>query len=135
MKKDRRCFIGPAALAVAMSVSAAKAETVEVRSGVNECIVVWTGASGRQEINTGIPAPCAIHKTLKGELRVYRDGNRSVVLIETSVPDPSRGEKSCITQIRGLAYDAQSATLSKHISRVASCPPFQWDQKMFTALF
>jgi len=135
VKKQRHGFVFAAAIAVSLSTSAANAETIEVKAGNSECIVLWTGEASSQEINVGLPAPCALHKTLAGDVRVYKEKTRSIILIETSVPDPSRGEKSCITQIRALAYSAKTATLSKNISRVASCPPFQWDQKMFTALF
>ncbi len=124
-----------ACVLVNFSCRAAETATVEIKPAGEQCVLIWTGHDRQQEIAAGISGPCALHKTLKGEIRYYKDAGRNIVLIESSQPDPSRGIKSCITNIRAFAYDEQSFVLSAHTSRVASCPPFQWDQKMFTALF
>jgi hypothetical protein len=108
---------------------------LKVQPNVTGCVVVWSGGGAEQSLQIGIPGPCDLHKTLGGDVRVHKDKNRSIVLIEHSVPDPTRGGKTCITEIRALAIEAGQATVSRSTSRVASCPPFQWDQVVFTGLF
>lgn len=108
--------------------------TIEVVAASDRCTIIWTGSSSSRELAVGIPAPCRIHKDLSGKVRYRMQDGRSIALIESSSPDPSRGN-SCLTQIRGVRFDHASVTLSGGVSKVASCPPFQWDDKMFTGLF
>ncbi len=128
-------FVALPALIAAAQIARGDQLPLKVQSNVTGCVVVWSGGGAVQSLNVGIPGPCDLHRNLSGEVRIHKEENRSIVLIEHSVQDPTRGGKTCITEIRALAFDAAQVTLSRSTSRVANCPPFQWDQMVFTALF
>ncbi|NOX44036.1 MAG: hypothetical protein GXP19_09935 [Gammaproteobacteria bacterium] len=54
--------------------------------------------------------------------------------MENSVPHPEL-PNDCITQIQAVMLFEGGAKQSDVKDTVASCPPFQWDTKMFTGLF
>ena len=85
-----------------------------------------------REVATAIPWPCAFHLDRQGAVRVLPHKGQSVVLLESSlVVDPA----NCVTHLQALRLLRTGVKLSESHDRVASCPPFQWDDMMFTALF
>ena len=120
-----------ASQAVASEVDRGK---IDIASDSARCVIAWSGKGRAEDLVVDIPAPCALHKDLEGSIRFFDKGGRRIALIESSAPDPARGD-SCITHVRGVIFDENGAELSEGISKLAACPPFQWDQKMFTGLF
>ncbi|WP_332681031.1 hypothetical protein [Bosea sp. (in: a-proteobacteria)] len=127
-----------AALALAAAPVASATEIgpggATIAPDAGRCLLTWVEAAGRREVDVGLPSPCTLHKDASGKVRLHKRGRDLIALVEHSVPDPARGAR-CITQVRGVLFEKGAATLSPAISRVAACPPFRWDEKMFTGLF
>lgn len=109
------------------------AESAELAAKGDRCVLTWAGENGREELAVGIPFPCAFHREPGGAVRYHLMGSRRLALIEHSTPDPARG--GCLTTIRGVAFDGEAVALSPGLEKVAACPPFRWDEKMFIGLF
>jgi hypothetical protein len=78
--------------------------------------------------------PCQFHRDSSGKLRTKQVGERQVILVENSeqLPPPN---KDCRTEIQAIRSAEQGLEASPAVSRVAACPPFQWDEKVFIGLF
>ncbi|UZZ13293.1 hypothetical protein NDO41_12745 [Ectopseudomonas mendocina] len=78
--------------------------------------------------------PCQFHRDPQGKLRTQQVGSTQVLLVESSEPDepPSR---DCDTTLQAIRTTEQGLEASTVVSRVAACPPFQWDEKVFIGLF
>lgn len=78
--------------------------------------------------------PCQFHRDASGKLRTQQVGARQVMLVESSeqMPPPSQ---DCRTEIQAIRSTEQGLEASPAVSRVAACPPFQWDEKVFIGLF
>lgn len=88
--------------------------------------------SPRREVLTAIPWPCSFHIDRRGAVRVLQHKGQSFALVESAlVVDPS----NCVTHLQAVRATRASVKLSESHDRVASCPPFQWDDMLFTALF
>jgi hypothetical protein len=99
-----------------------------------ECLLQWQGHGKTGEVKLQMPPPCQFHQGRDGMVRVVASQGKQYILVESArrVKDPAQG---CITFIRALAIALRTVRVSPHVSRVATCPPFQWDEMMFTALF
>ena len=64
-------------------------------------------------------------------MRSLRAGAWHLALLETS----TRAGTDCNTQLQGVRINGTRTQVSKHHDRVASCPPFQWDEMVFNALY
>ncbi|MGN7744067.1 hypothetical protein ACTJKT_29310 [Pseudomonas sp. 22526] len=86
-------------------------------------------------IDLSLKWPCQFHRDASGALRTKQVGARQVILVESSepMPAPSRDCRTEIQAIRGGS--GQGLEASSAVSRVAACPPFQWDEKVFIGLF
>lgn len=82
----------------------------------------------------GMPWPCHFHKGKDGKIRVVRNGKYGHVLVEASKPNPAGG-KDCETHLRAIQVAGKKWKVSEHQDKVASCPPFQWDEMVFAGLF
>ena len=81
-----------------------------------------------------LPAPCAFHRAPSAEIRTVQHADSIVLLIESSIPLPqSAGD--CDTKLKAVAIESGNVVVSPHTDQVASCPPFQWDEKVFLGLF
>jgi hypothetical protein len=110
-------------------------ETLTIKPSEAACILTWTGPRGSAELSVGISSPCAFNRDQDGMIRLVGTARGRVALVESSLPDPDRAG-SCITHVRGVLVAADGAvSLSPHISMVAACLPFRWDEKMFIGLF
>lgn len=78
--------------------------------------------------------PCRLHRSVDGTLRVESPHGLPIALIESSRPHPEL-PKDCDTQLQGVRVIGGRPSVSPHTSRVTSCPPFQWDLKLFSGLF
>ncbi|QDH68711.1 hypothetical protein [Marilutibacter alkalisoli] len=78
--------------------------------------------------------PCRFHLDRHGALRIQPVGNSHVLLVESSeaMPPPHR---DCRTVVQAVGSDSHGLKASPVVSRVAACPPFEWDAKMFIGLF
>jgi hypothetical protein len=86
------------------------------------------------DIDLRLKWPCQFHRDAGGELRTKQVGARQVMLVESSerLPPPS---KDCRTEIQAIRGTELGLEASPAVSRVAACPPFQWDEKIFIGLF
>ncbi len=78
--------------------------------------------------------PCRLHRTVAGAVRVESPHGAPTALIESSRPHPQLAQ-DCDTRLQGVRMVNGTLNLSTQTSRVASCPPFQWDLKLFSGLF
>jgi hypothetical protein len=78
--------------------------------------------------------PCAFHRRRDGEVRVLPDRNDSIFLVESSRRDPANPTR-CITEVQAVRVQGRTLRPSPHHDVVTICPPFQWDEVMFRALF
>ena len=81
-----------------------------------------------------IPWPCQVHKDTSDKIRVYRESGKKYFLVESSIPHPEL-PNDCITQLQAVMIFEGGVKQSEFKDTVASCPPFQWDIKIFTGLF
>lgn len=94
------------------------------------CALVEPGQAG---LDLQLKWPCQFHLDREGGLRTRQVGENSVLLVESSekVPD----SQDCRTEIQAVRTHGNGLEASKAVSRVAACPPFQWDDKVFIGLF
>ncbi len=81
---------------------------------------------------TAVPWPCAFHTNPQGQVRSHAQGAASYLLIEASTPTQGR---DCDTRLQAVRVRGDSVRLAKYASRLASCPPFQWEAPVFTGAF
>jgi len=85
-------------------------------------------------IDLSLKWPCQFHRDANGTLRTKQVGTRQVILVESSEPMPSPS-RDCRTEIQAIRSTGKGLEASSAVSRVAACPPFQWDEKVFIGLF
>jgi hypothetical protein len=98
------------------------------------CKLTYTAASTEGSIELQLPPPCDFHRSRDGKVRVISLRETDIILVESSRPN-SKYPGDCETRIQGIKLTAQQVFVSRGVSRVAACPPFQWDEKMFTGFF
>ncbi len=89
--------------------------------------------SGQDSLDLQLKWPCQFHLDRDGGLRTRQVGENRVLLVESSekVPD----SQDCRTEIQAVRTLGNGLEPSTAVSRVAACPPFQWDEKVFIGLF
>ncbi|MCF6236906.1 MAG: hypothetical protein L3J70_11145 [Gammaproteobacteria bacterium] len=100
----------------------------------NSSICQLVNRSNKKKFDSLIPWPCQVHKNLDGVVRIYEDAGKKYILIESSAPHPEL-PNDCKTQLQSVMINGDAVILSGSFDLVASCPPFQWDTKVFTGLF
>ncbi|MDB5559712.1 MAG: hypothetical protein JWQ36_2646 [Enterovirga sp.] len=134
-----RSAIAGVVLAVAGAGGAGAVEQVAgaslaLSASSGSCQLQWTTQGGAGDLELGLPQPCQFHRDRNGAIRIRSVGSAEHVLVESVTRSPeSPGQ--CVTQIRGIAVAAGAVAASPHVSKVAACPPVQWDEKMFIGLF
>jgi hypothetical protein len=88
---------------------------------------------GQASLALQLKWPCRFHLDAEGGLRTRQVGETRVLLVESSekVPD----SQDCRTEIQAVRTLGNGLQPSTAVSRVAACPPFQWDEKVFIGLF
>ena len=87
-----------------------------------------------QPHSLNIPWPCNFHKNKSGDVRIIRSGEYDYLLVESSKPSPENS-RDCETHLRSIRAAGEQLEISQHQDKVTSCPPFQWDDMVFIALF
>lgn len=123
-------------------------ETVEgkefaLKNEAGKCQLIYAG----ETFDLQIPAPCDFHRSPEKAVRVFpRDfysgkkkqpknyKNTPIFLIEHSIVSPDN-PKDCRTQLQAVKIVSGKMRVSKSVSKLASCPPFQWEEANFTGLF
>jgi hypothetical protein len=123
-------------------------ETIEgkefsLRNNAGKCQLVFGG----KNIDLQIPWQCDFHRSPDKAVRVFpRDfytgkkklpknyKNTQIILIERSTPNPN-SPNECRTQLQAIKIVNGKVQASKLTSNLASCSPFQWEEKNFTGLF
>lgn len=108
--------------------------TLELRDNGGRCQLTSMSQHQRSVFALSIPWPCDFHRGTDSKVRIYMHRGAAIALIESSRPHPSL-PKDCETELQAMKVRKGVVSVSKHTDKVASCPPFQWDQKMFTGLF
>jgi hypothetical protein len=100
----------------------------------NRCMLTYTAPPIEGSFELQLSPPCDFHRHLDGKPRVISLSSGAVILVESSGPN-FQHPGDCKTQIQGIRITKQQVFVSQRIAKVASCPPFQWDEKMFIGLF
>lgn len=76
---------------------------------------------------------CRFVRDRSGRLHTVTTNAGPVVLVETARPStaPHARPNDCDTAIRGVVVSGRDVLLSRQTQRVAACPSFGWDEKMF----
>lgn len=98
------------------------------------CELIYASPSKQGHFELQLSPPCHFHRHHDGKLRVMSFDKMEVMLVESSRPD-SNYPKDCYTQIQAVRVMDQQVNISQHVAEVATCPPFQWDEQMFSGLF
>ncbi len=85
-----------------------------------------------RSVATALPWPCAFHTNPQGQVRSHLQAAASYLLIESSAPTQGR---DCDTRLQAVRVRGDIVRLAPHSSRLASCPPFQWEAPVFTGAF
>ncbi|MCY1287968.1 hypothetical protein D9M70_369850 [compost metagenome] len=88
---------------------------------------------GQASLALQLKWPCRFHLDAEGGLRTRQVGETRVLLVESSERMPD--SQDCRTEIQAVRTLGNGLQPSTAVSRVAACPPFQWDEKVFIGLF
>lgn len=83
--------------------------------------------------NLNLPWPCQFHLDKSGQPRIIRSGKFEYLMVESS--KPLANSRDCETHLRAVRAMGQRWKISDAQDRVAACPPFQWDNMVFSGLF
>jgi hypothetical protein len=110
--------------------------TLLLKNEGEHCVLKYSGPMGTGRLQLALPAACSFHRTGQGVIRVhtYGRGREHVFLVEHSRPHPTLSQ-DCETRVQAIRITPKKVAVSPHTDRVASCPPFQWDEAMFRGLF
>ncbi len=91
-------------------------------------------SSSAGKIGLKIPWPCNFHRTKNGDIRVVMINDISIVLLESAIL-PHGLLRDCITHLQAIKVINEQIYASEYQDKVATCPSFQWDEKIFSGLF
>jgi hypothetical protein len=106
----------------------------ELYDEMKQCGIRYSRNGEVKTIAMNIPWPCDFHRALDGEVRKKKTTGSLYLLLESSNKYPG-SDGSCETHIQGIKLGGDLIVSSEYHDKVASCPPFQWDDKMFTGLY
>ena len=109
----------------------AKAQ-LQLEQQANSC-AIKSAASSAPTQDLKLPWPCQFHTNQSGQPRIVRSGKFEYLLVEASTPVAN--SRDCTTHLRAVRAHRGKWQISPSQDTVASCPPFQWDSMVFTALF
>lgn len=104
-----------------------------------KCWISYAKKGGKvKELRLNLPMslPCQFHRDDKGKLRTKNVNGSTIILIESWQPEAKPIQdvkKYCDTQIQALVIKKGKVVLGG-VDKVAMCPPFQWDDYMFSSL-
>ncbi len=114
-----------------------------LKNEAGKCQLTYGGKS----FDLQIPGQCDFHRSPEKAVRVFpRDfysgkkkqpknyKNTQIILIEHSTANPDN-PRDCRTQLQAVKIVNGKVHVSKLTSKLASCPPFQWEEMNFTGLF
>ena len=123
-------------------------ETIEGKqfkliNNAGKCRLIFDDKS----IDLKLPWQCDFHRAADKTVRIfprdfYRENkkipknykNTQIFLIEYSAANPS-SPNDCRTQLQAVKIVKGKVYTSELTSNLASCPPFQWEEKNFIGLF
>jgi hypothetical protein len=136
-------FLNVASLASSSNLSDARSRTSALLQVVQGVSLRLDQVSGRCRLGYGNPDvkwisldilwPCEFHVGLDGQLRT-KSRKGKILLVQHATSNPEL-PGDCDTQVQAIRVDSNRVEASKSASRVAACPPFQWDDAMFFGLF
>lgn len=111
-------------------------ETVlKIAETENQCRVIWSrkrSAGGR--VDLALRPPCNFHRQSDGRLNSRGDSKRKVILIESMIGKKDQ-QGHCKVQVARVAISPSGVSASPNVANVSSCPPFQWDDVMYSGTF
>ena len=85
-------------------------------------------------VNLKIPYPCNFHLGKDQKIRIIEQKNNKYIILEHSIPH-SELPDDCKTSLQAVMISDTQVKASEYFDVVASCTPYQWDVKIFTAMF
>lgn len=121
--------------AVEVGINDQKIEKIE---GINMSLHNNSGkcqlSSSVGKVELKIPWPCNFHRTKNGDIRIIMNNSVSIILLESSISAHGLLQ-DCITHLQAIKVTNEQIYPSEYQDKVAACPSFQWDEKMFSGLF
>jgi hypothetical protein len=108
--------------------------TLSLHNHGGRCQLHYLGTAAAGNIKLQIPWPCQFHLDRDGDVRTLAVADAEVAVVEHAAPDPE-SPKDCDTRLQALRISGRDIRASEYSDRVAACPPFQWDEPVFTGLF
>jgi hypothetical protein len=108
--------------------------TLSLHNHVGGCLLHYSGTAAAGDIKLQIPWPCQFYLDREGEVRTLAVADAEVAVVEHAAPDPE-SPKDCDTRLHAVRISGRGIRASEYSDRVAACPPFQWDEPVFTGLF
>lgn len=106
--------------------------TLQLAPQGDSCHIKSTSSSAPAQ-NLNLRWPCQFHTDKSGQPRIVRSGKFDYLLVEAS--SQLANSPDCDTHLRAVRAHGGKWQVSHYQDKVASCPPFQWDNMVFTALF
>ena len=117
---------------VPTSIRLSKVE-LELEDDKANCRLHIKSSSGKRSVKSVlVPAPCGFHVDLKGTVRTVRDKRHTYLLMESST---RMNDLDCTTYLQSVRIRGGVVQLASVQSKLASCPPFQWEWQVFTGGF
>lgn len=125
----------PQAVPAKADMAAVNGVALQLTESDAACFVTWSlsGTTGKR-LQLALPPPCQFHRSPSGQINFRGDARRSVILVESleALGDKTLG---CRIRIARIAITQIGVTTSPNIAKVGSCPPFQWEDKMYSGQF
>ena len=104
--------------------------SMTLREDSGKCLLDTNANSFRLDI----PWPCDFHRGPDDAVRTMTFDDTLIFLLENSKAHPDLPD-DCVTQVQAVKAIDGGWQASEYTDKVAACPPFQWDEMMFTGLF
>ncbi len=126
-----------AGFAAPSAVSQQAAAVGGVDLTLDGCTLVVSRPDSRRSFDLPAQNACDFHRNRDRSLRVVTFRGRNVLLVESarreSAPRPGADPGGCETRLFPVVLSASDVVVLTEPVAVAACPPFRWDEKVFTA--
>ncbi len=101
------------------------------------CTLVVSRPDFRRSFDLPAQSACDFHRNRDQSLRVVTFRGQEVFLVESarrgSAAQPSAGPGGCETRLFPVVVSSSDVVVLTKPVAVAACPPFRWDEKVFSA--
>ncbi|CAA9263064.1 MAG: hypothetical protein AVDCRST_MAG04-2716 [uncultured Acetobacteraceae bacterium] len=124
-------------LAAFSAVGQQAAAVGSVNLKLDGCTLVVSRPDFRRSFDLLAPSACDFHRNRDQSLRVVTFRGREVLIVESarrgSAAQPNAGPGGCETRLFPVVLNSSDVVVLTEPIAVAACPPFRWDEKVFTA--